>query len=776
MNLLRPAIHTAILLAASALPCALFAQSNALLGHWEFQTATGTTTKNGVEVDLIDKATLTITYDQGVPTATIFWLDEQGQVTSSRQVKGVAGPATTIFRHTGKRVTSGRGGKENSVDVNIRWTLRADGDRLIGERLVETDENDPKTITGTRMKTAYVSPPRAATPPPEAERGPATAEERTRVVQMALAGQSDLQAVAAKDGDWLRQWVQEVPDLTLNPGVVDGWLSIASRPALRAALDFQYVASAMAAQINHPEIAEQQGASELAGLEGVLVAYDTLLRKDPQWRTQKLDAACLARKQGTLPAFVKTLSGRDAALAWAPSRSQDPAVRRIVALGMSDPRAMDWLDVLSNRFGGRMAGSDAYTHAASWTRSQLQQWGLQSELEEAGSTPVGFNRNLSTGTMVAPLQQALRFVTPAFTAGTSGMQQADAIMGPATLEEARSRAAQFKGKWVLIGGMSSGTGRDGEYVYKPRAIMKALMEAGAIGTIQAGEEPLYAASGAPATWETLPTLPDIKLAASQYADIRQRLTTGAPVTLAFDIRNGFYPGPVTYHNVVASIPGSAVREEIVLLGAHLDSFDGGTGAADNGSNVAVMMEAMRLLAKTGIKPRRTIMMAAFGGEEIGRKGAFAFADKHQARMKDIVMMLNRDGRPGAVMGLTIPSVWKAPLARVEQALEGVHPTFGFATIINDKPLDANKAMNAASGSDDAVFSVNRVPTPRFAVLSDFDYTRVHHTVLDTYENVLPYRAAQQYSAVAIAVLAYEIANAPEPISPDNYYKPAKKPN
>lgn len=774
MNLPHQARHTAAFLVMAALSGALYAQSVSLPGYWEFQTATGATTVNGTEVDLIGKGVLHVTDDGAVPTATISWLDEQGQLSAARQVKGETSAAGTVFRHTGKRITSGRGGKQTSVEVTVRWTLRSVGDRLVGERLVETDENEPKPITGVRLKAAYVAPPRASIPASQAERGPATAEERQRVVELAQAAQIDPQAAQARDGAWLRQWVQEVPDLTLDPGVVDAWLTIASKPAVRDTLDFQYIASAMAAQISHPDLADQQKASELAGMQGVLTAYQYLLRKHPQYRTAKLDAALAAQAQGMLETFIDTLSVRDAALTWSPSSSVDPVVRRIVALGMSEPRAMDWLDILSNRFGGRMTGSDAYTHAAQWTRSQMQQWGVQAVLEDAGSISVGFNRGPSSAYMIAPQQQTLRIATPAFTAGTRGMQQADAVLGPATLEEAGKRAAQFKGKWVLIGGESGGTGRDGEYTFKPRAIMNALMEAGALGTIQSGEEPLYAASGAPSTWDALPTMPDIKLAAAQYADIRQRVMAGTPVTLAFDIRNGFYPGPVAYHNVVATIPGSAKREQIVLLGAHLDSFDGGTGAADNGSNVAIMMEAMRLLARSGVKPRRTIMMAAFAGEEIGRKGSFAFANRHPGTMKDIVMMLNRDGRPGAVMGLTVPSAWKAPLARVEQALEGVHPNFGFATMINDELRDADKAMKSASGSDDAVFSAHLVPTPKFAVLSDFNYDRVHHTVLDTYENVLPYRAAQQYSAVAIAVLAYEIANAPEPISREGYYKASTK--
>lgn len=232
------------------------------------------------------------------------------------------------------------------------------------------------------------------------------------------------------------------------------------------------------------------------------------------------------------------------------------------------------------------------------------------------------------------------------------------------------------------------------------------------------------------------------------------------VTLEFDIRNWFYPGPVSYHNVVARIPGTEKPEEIVLLGAHLDSFDGATGAADNGANVATMLEAMRLIAASGARPRRTIMMVAFAAEENGLKGSTAFVERHAAGLPGIVAMLNRDARPGAISNLTIPSAWKGVFARVEQDLRGVHPAFAFEAIIDDTPRERGRGR---ASSDDSVFSARGVPTPRFSVLTDFDYGRVHHTVADTYENVLPFGSAQQYSAMAIATIAYELANAPEAV-------------
>ena len=774
MHLLSPYLYATCILAVAALPGTLYAQVPALAGQWQFQTATGTTTTNGVEVDLIDTGILDITEDQGSLRATISWLDERGQLTPPRTLNGTTGPAGTVFRHGGKRVSTGRNGTDISTDVTIRWTLQAKDDVLSGERLVETDENEPKPVSGRRLQKRYVPPvlaPAAATAGATA-RGPSTPAERARVLQMAQEAQRDPQAVQQRDGAWLGAWIDAIPDLTFDASMPDDWLGTAPTPATREALRFQYLASVMAFQIEHPDQARRQGDRDLAGMQGVLRAYDTLLRQDKLNRSTKLDAALAARQQDRLPAFLATLSGRDASIEATPSPSGDATARRIVALGTSDPRAMDWLDILSNRFGGRMAGSDAYTHAAQWARMQLRQWGVQAELEEAGDMPVGFNRGPWSGKMLAPQEQPLRMATPAYSAGTRGVQQGLATLGPATLEEAQQRAAQFKGKWVLIGGESGGGGRDGKTIHKPRAITRVLMEAGALGTIQAGEEPLYAASAAPATWATLPTLPDIKLAAPQYANIRQRLARSEPVTLEFDIRNWFYPGPVTYHNVVARIPGTEKPEEIVLIGAHLDSYDGGAGAADNGGGVATMLEAMRLLAKSHARPRRSIMLVAFGAEEIGRKGSFAFAERHASELKNIVMMLNRDGRPGAIDGITIPSAWKSVFGRVELALQDIHPVFGFAASINDVPRDASKAMNAWAGSDDAVFSLHGVPTPKFTVLGDFDYARVHHTVLDTYEGVLPFSAAQQYSAIAIALTAYEVANAPEEISRKGYYRAA----
>ncbi|MBR7800575.1 M28 family metallopeptidase [Undibacterium fentianense] len=454
------------------------------------------------------------------------------------------------------------------------------------------------------------------------------------------------------------------------------------------------------------------------------------------------------------------------------SLAQDATSKKIVEIGLQDPQAMTWLDVLTNRFGGRMAGSDNFTHAARWTRDQMRQWGIQAELEEAAQQPLGFNRGPWFGKMIAPTEKTLRFGTPSYTAGTKGVQRGVAVIGPANEAEAITRMAEFKNAWVLIPGESRGMGRDGRKEYKPDPVSLKLMEAGALGTLQAGKEPLALLDAKPSSWDKLPTMPDIKLTADHYNEIQQLVKNGEKVELEFDIRNWFYPGPVPYHNVVAKILGSEKPDEYVVIGAHLDSFDSATGAVDDGSGVSPTIEAMRLLAKAGAKPRRSIVMLASAGEELGIVGAAAYTEKHLKELDKVVMMLNRDGAPGAISGITVPSAWKAPFMRVANSLQGAVQfvsEFGFEVKTSDYPRIRAEAL---SGTDASAFSMKGVPTPSATNKTDFNYGRTWHTLFDTYNEVLPYAKAQQHSAIAIALMAYEVANAPEALSRDAYYLPA----
>src|SRR5512139_793495 len=159
----------------------------------------------------------------------------------------------------------------------------------------------------------------------------------------------------------------------------------------------------------------------------------------------------------------------------------DPVVARIIQLGRTDNQVMRWADYASNRFGGRVTGSNAYNDATAWAAWQFRQWGTDAELDEVGEVPVGFNRGPWFGRMLKPVEKELRFGTPTYTAGTRGVQRGPVVMlkadpfsipGRATggqpvakenvekkraaveaaLAEISANKVAFKGAWVLIAG------------------------------------------------------------------------------------------------------------------------------------------------------------------------------------------------------------------------------------------------------------------------------------------------------------------------------------
>ena len=125
-----------------------------------------------------------------------------------------------------------------------------------------------------------------------------------------------------------------------------------------------------------------------------------------------------------LLAFVPALGSLPVSL----SAQTDPVVEKIIELGTTDNQVMRWADYATNRFGGRLTGSDAYTNATEWAVWQFQQWGLEAELDEVGEVPIGFNRGPWFGKMVVPEEKALYFGTPSFTAGTKGLQRGGVVI------------------------------------------------------------------------------------------------------------------------------------------------------------------------------------------------------------------------------------------------------------------------------------------------------------------------------------------------------------
>lgn len=515
-----------------------------------------------------------------------------------------------------------------------------------------------------------------------------------------------------------------------------------------------------------------------------------------------------------------------------PEASQDdPVVAKIIQLGKTDNQVMVWSDYASNRFGGRETGTNAYRDATEWAVWQFRQWGLEAELDEAGELPVGFNRGPWFGRMRKPVEKTLRFGTPSFTAGTKGIQRggvailkADPFSIPgraqggvpvpketvekkraavqAALAEIAANKESFRGKWVLIPGASTGFARDGrrgtrlpdgspEYLDAEMIppVTRALVEAGALGTIQSSKPPapaqdgflppLSILDGFVPSWDALPVLPDIKLLDTQYDEIKALVEKGEPVELEFDIRNHFKMGPIKYHNVVATLRGTTYPDEYVVIGGHLDSFSIATGAVDDGSGFSPNMEAMRLLAKAGARPKRTIVCVLFAAEESGLLGSQAWLRNRPGIESKVVLMINRDGSPSAITGASVPPAWYDDFAEITAPLETANPKWPFKLVVNEYP---SPKPTSPGGSDHSSFQMRGVPTLSVQTSSvlpavnggkerSFFYPYVWHTTNDLYDQLVPYTEYQQHSALATAVLAYGVASLDKPLPREGVFLP-----
>ena len=482
---------------------------------------------------------------------------------------------------------------------------------------------------------------------------------------------------------------------------------------------------------------------------------------------------------------------------------QDKVVKSIIQLGQTDNQTMNHLDVLTNRFGGRLIGSDAYENAGEWCAAQFRKWGMEVQMDEAGTLPVGFNRGPWFGRLLSENGMDLHFATPSYTSGTKGVQRGHVLLEPKTQADFDRMKGVLKGAWVLVTGTNSGWPVDysekgdsvrakviadnEEITKKNREIMmenrrnpekeqkpvlplkeepalfyKQMREAGILGIIQSSTVPIRALydrkNVEKMTFETLPTIPDIKLDEAQYKIIEQMVKERRYFQLEFDIRNYFKMGPVKYHNVIGIIKGTKYPDEYVLMGGHLDAFDVASGGVDDGSGITPAMEAARLIMAAGGKPKRTILVCLWAGEEFGLWGSKSWVEKNKARLGKISNYFNRDGGPTVANSLTVPEAMYDDFVKICEPLSTINPEFPFT--LNKRATPPGPRPTSAGGSDHAYFAMNGVPTISFGTADtkgyDFNYGEIWHTERDMYNKSIP--EYQNHTSIVTAVTVYGVAN------------------
>ncbi len=229
----------------------------------------------------------------------------------------------------------------------------------------------------------------------------------------------------------------------------------------------------------------------------------------------------------------------------------------------------------------------------------------------------------------------------------------------------------------------------------------------------------------------------------QFGQIYRNVERGVPVTLEMDVKNEFFEDDLKAYNTLADLPGTDLADEYVMIGAHLDSWHAGTGATDNAAGTVVMMEAMRILKTLGLKPRRTIRIALWSGEEQGLLGSRAWLEKHEELWPKISAYLNVDNGTGRIRG-----IWS-------QGNDAAVPVFE-AIFWPLKDLGVVAVRRGDTGGTDHL-SFDRVGVPGFNFIQDpIEYfTRTHHTFADRYERLVIDDLKQ--AAVVVAATAYHLA-------------------
>ena len=378
--------------------------------------------------------------------------------------------------------------------------------------------------------------------------------------------------------------------------------------------------------------------------------------------------------------------------------------------------------------------------------------------------------------MVVPVEQRILLESSGWSPSTDGPKRGPVVHVKAkSTDELSAYKGKLKGAWILLSEVSvqpspkqaNATNLDAEMkkriaqymklrTFRPE-LRKFLISEDVSGIlVDSNKEHGLVNMTSAASNFSAADVPEAFLTTESYGLIWRLLKRG-PVEIEIDLKNTFSPDEVEVFNTVAEIPGTDKKDEIVIIGGHIDSWDLGTGATDNGTGIMAVLEAARALKALGIKPRRTIRCVLFSGEEEGLHGSRAYVKAHEKEMSKIAGVLIHDMGTGRVKSIGLQGRFDL----LETMVKVVEP---FKEALNLDEL----SMRSMMGTDHMSFLPHGVPA--FAVVQDeAEYRKTHHTESDTVDKVYPDEVNQ--GAKVLAAWAYGVAMLPEILPRDP--KPAE---
>ena len=500
---------------------------------------------------------------------------------------------------------------------------------------------------------------------------------------------------------------------------------------------------------------------------------DTLIRDNqgrPRWRGLVAGMACLLTTTELLAQALPT---------------NDTTLRRIWQIGMNESQVMDLAQVLSDSIGPRLLGSTGLQSSQAWAVQTYGRWGIPARTEPYG-TWLGWHRGATHIDLVSPHLRTLAAVPVAFSNGTAGTVEGVVLTLPMVQDSAAFAAwlPHVRGAFVAIESprLSCRSDRDFETsgtagslerrrreqaaadsifdaarllptglhgrALDPWPLYAALSRAGALGVLRSQADPqagiLRSERAVLFTSVVGTTLaPVLNVSCEDYgllvrlAERRQSPRLRASVEAQ-------QTGEVATSNTIAKISGSVRSGEYIVLSAHLDSWDGASGATDNAAGTAVVMEAMRILKANYPHPRRTILAGHWVAEEFGTQGSRAWAEDHPEVVRGLHALFDLDSGTGRVTGVSAMGLMGAGenLARWFSRV----PTELSEGILFEFP-----GLPATGGRDVASFTCYGAPAFPFAG-AGWSYGSTQHSTVDTFDKLVP--EEMRHNAVLLAMLVY----------------------
>lgn len=471
--------------------------------------------------------------------------------------------------------------------------------------------------------------------------------------------------------------------------------------------------------------------------------------------------------------------------------SKDPVIANIIKEANENSQLEKIAHELMDGIGPRLVGSPQMKEAHDWAIAKYKEWGISAKNEKWGEWR-GWERGVSHIDMVFPHVKSLEGTQLAWSPSTKGQSVvAETIVIPDLADSVAFQKwlPNAKGKFVMIS-MNQPTGRPdynweefgtkesvekmkaertaqtdawtkriSKTGYNARTLPLALEKAGAVGIVMSywsrgfGANKIFGAN--------TKTIPTIDISLEDYG-LLYRLTESGKKPKISVRADSKELGVVPTFNTIAEIKGSEKPNEYVMLSAHFDSWDGGTGATDNGTGTIVMMEAMRLLKKFYPNPKRTILVGHWGSEEQGLNGSRAFVEDHPEIVSNLQALFNQDNGTGRVVNITGQGY--------------LHAYDYIGRWLSKVPADYKKGLETrfpgapgAGGSDFASFVAAGAPGFSLSSLNWSYGTYTWHTNRDTYDKIV--FDDVRNNAILAAILAYEASEDPNRTSTEKSVLP-----